>query len=175
MSQENSFSIGRLVLIPGLISLAVTILRLTGELQGWSQLFFNTQPAGGGGLVGIVWLVPVFGIYFALKLANAGERPISMAKAAGFTFLGLLMVSGGIALTAASEFQNFGLIVGGGLVMIAAMLVPLWGWTQLTKALLAYGFFARIPVAIINFLSMQESWARTMTARLQGSLLTRPS
>ncbi len=158
MAQQNSISIGRLVLIPGLISLGVTVLRLVGELNGWSSLLFNTAPGGGGGLVGIVWLVPVFGVYFALKLANAGERPPSLAKAAGFAVLGLLVVAGSIALSVVSKFQNLALMVGGDLLMIPAMLVPLWGWPRLTRALLAYAFFARIPVAIVNFLAMQGNW-----------------
>ena len=62
MAHGESTSIGRLVLIPAVITLGVTVLRLLGELQGWSKLLFNTQPGGGGGLVGIVWLVPVLGV-----------------------------------------------------------------------------------------------------------------
>lgn len=35
-----------LILEPGLITLAVTILRLAGELQGWSTTWFNPAPGG---------------------------------------------------------------------------------------------------------------------------------
>ena len=106
MPEEGPISIGRLVLIPGLITLGVTILRLVGELQNWSSLLFNPAPGGGGALIGIVWLVPIFGIYFALKLAAAGERPASLAKAAGLAFLGLVVVAGGVLLDALSEFRS---------------------------------------------------------------------
>ncbi len=37
----------RLILVPAIITLAVTLLRLTGELQGWSPKLFNADPGGG--------------------------------------------------------------------------------------------------------------------------------
>jgi hypothetical protein len=42
--------------------------------------------------------------------------------------------------------------------MIAAMLLPLRGWRALASTLLAYAFLARIPVALVNFLSLRGSW-----------------
>ena len=66
---------GRLVLVPAVITLAVTLLRLVGELQNWSSTLFNREAGGGGALIGIVWLVPIFGVYFALRLAREGEGP----------------------------------------------------------------------------------------------------
>ena len=59
----NDVSIKKLILVPALITLAVTLLRLTGELMHWSKALFNPAAGGGGALVGIAWLVPVFGIY----------------------------------------------------------------------------------------------------------------
>lgn len=59
----------QLVKIPALITLGVTLLRLVGEfmeLPGW----LASREAGGPlALIGIVWLAPIFGIYFARKLA----------------------------------------------------------------------------------------------------------
>ncbi|MBI4164881.1 MAG: hypothetical protein HY508_04005 [Acidobacteria bacterium] len=158
MAQDKSISIGRLILVPAVITLGVTLLRLVGELRGWPTLLFNPQPGGGGGLVGIVWLVPAFGIYFALKLATAGERPQSFAKVAGIFVAALLVMAGGIGLILASQFRNNSLIVGGHALIIVAMLIPLWGWRELTKVLLAYAYLARFPVALINFLSLRGSW-----------------
>ena len=61
MSQDAS-RIGKLILVPAVITLAVTLLRLVGELQGWSPTLFNRgDKAWSPALVGIVWLVPVFG------------------------------------------------------------------------------------------------------------------
>jgi hypothetical protein len=42
-----------LILWPALIALAITLLRLAGELQGWSSVLFNPAAGGGGALVGI--------------------------------------------------------------------------------------------------------------------------
>ncbi len=158
MTRENHMSIGRLVLIPGLITLGVTILRLLGELGHWSNLLFNASPGGGGAIIGIVWLAPIFGIYFAVKLAGAGERPEGLGKATGFTFLALAVFVGGIVLFALSRFQSVGLLVGGLVLISAAILIPLAGWSQLAKALLAYGYFARIPVAVIMFFAIRGHW-----------------
>ena len=60
MSQDAS-RIGKLILAPAVITLAVTLLRLVGELQGLSPALFNREGGGLGTFVGIVWLVPVFG------------------------------------------------------------------------------------------------------------------
>jgi hypothetical protein len=145
-------------MVPGLITLGVTILRLAGELGHWSETLFNPAPGGGGGLVGIVWLVPIFGIYFALKLAGAGKRPASLGKAVGFTFLGMLVLVGGGYVSGVSQFRNVGLVVGGIGLIIAGSLIPLVGWSQLGKTLLAYGFLARIPVVVVNFLALRGNW-----------------
>lgn len=94
MSQENPISIGKLILIPALITLGVSILRLVGELQNWPTLLFSREAGGGGAIVGISWLPIFFGIYFALKLAGAGAGPASLGKAFGFTALGLVLMVG---------------------------------------------------------------------------------
>lgn len=156
MSEKHC--IWKMAFIPAVVTLGVTLLRLTGELQGWNAALFNRQPGGGGGLIGIVWLVPVFGIYFALKLANSGARPSSLGKAAGLAFLGLLLMAGSVALSLASKFTNFSMMVGASALLLVPMLMPLAGWKELTQTLLAYGFMARIPVALINFLSMRGGW-----------------
>ena len=48
----NDVSIKKLILVPALITLAVTLLRLTGELMHWSKALFNPA-AGGGGSDGV--------------------------------------------------------------------------------------------------------------------------
>ncbi len=155
----NRLTVLGLILVPGLITLVVTILRLVGELQHWSKLLFNAEPGGGGALVGISWLAPVFGVYFALKLVGAGERPSSMGKAIGFTVLGLVVMAGGGVLLGMSLGRGNLVMMAGGLVLLAAAaLVPLGGWGALTKTLIAYGYAARIPVAIVMFFAMRGNW-----------------
>lgn len=154
----NGISLTCLVLVPGLITLAVTILRLVGELQHWSNTLFNASPGGGGAIIGIVWLAPIFGIYFALKLAGAGQRPASLGKAIGFTLLGLVVMAGGGVLMVMSFGGNYAMLVGGFVLIAAAAVIPLLGWPSLTKTLLAYGYAARIPVAIIMYFAIRGNW-----------------
>ena len=149
----------RLVTVPVLISLVVTLWRLTGELLSWSTVFFNPEAGGVGAIVGITWLAPVFGIYFALHLAKNGPAPKSWGKAIGFAVVGLLLLVTGGPVQAFLVQRNF----LGGLVfiwLVAAITSGLQylGWPQLFKTLLAYGLGARLPVVLIMALAMRGSW-----------------
>ena len=161
MADSNSssrVSIGRLVLVPGLITLGVTILRLVGERQHWSKTLFNTEPGGPLSIIGIVWLAPIFGIYFAMKLAGAGEGPTSAGKAIGFAVLGLFVLAGGIFLVGASQFRDPVKGLGGLVLILAAAAIDFAAWPSLAKALLAYGYLARIPVAILMYFALSGHW-----------------
>jgi hypothetical protein len=50
----------QLVLFPSIITLAITILRLFGELQHWAALWFSTTAGGGLAIIGISWLLLIF-------------------------------------------------------------------------------------------------------------------
>jgi len=78
-----------LIFVPAVVTLAVTLLRLIGELNRWSPALFSREGGGGSALVGIVWLVPVFGVYFALKLDREGLGPASRGRALGLAPAGL--------------------------------------------------------------------------------------
>jgi len=161
MADANSgsgVSIARLVLVPSLITLGVTVLRLVGELRGWAPELFNPAPGGGGSLIGIVWLAPIFGIYFALKLLGSGNRPASAGKAVGYAALGLLILVSGIFLAAASQFRSPGKLVASLVLFAVAAATPFLTWPALTKALLAYGYAARLPVVVVMFFAMRGSW-----------------
>ncbi len=71
MGQQNGPEYGKLILIPALITLGITLLRLAGELMDLPLWLANKNPGGMGALIGISWLPPIFGIYFALKLRGA--------------------------------------------------------------------------------------------------------
>lgn len=93
--------ISRLILVPALLTLGVTILRLAGELSNASPTFFSRAVGGGAAVVGIIWLVPVFGIYFARRLAREDSNA-PVGRSAGFAALGLLALS----VLAAAGFQR---------------------------------------------------------------------
>src|SRR2546430_3063655 len=95
MPSHNRAQIARFILVPSVITLVITLLRMVGELRHWSPSLFNPSAGGGGALVGITWLVPIFGIYFALKLAGAGEGPAAAGPAIGMAGLGVFGMAGG--------------------------------------------------------------------------------
>jgi hypothetical protein len=71
MEQQNGLDYGRLILIPALITLGITLLRLGAEFMALPSWLANRNPGGFGALIGISWLPPIFGIYFARRLARA--------------------------------------------------------------------------------------------------------
>ena len=151
-------SLGRLILVPALITLAVTLIRLVGELSRWSPSLFNRAPGGPGALVGIVWLVPVFGIYFALRLARAGERPTGVGRTlawAALAFIFNVAVLIGCVKLFPSPVVQLGIFTLGSWVGVA-LARP--GWPSLWRVLLAYGLAARIPVLIVMFLAIFSGW-----------------
>jgi hypothetical protein len=122
-------------------------------------VFFNPSPGGGASLVGIVWLVPILGIYFAMQLSKAGEGAPSRWRPVGFALLGiLLMVLGGVVFSSGVQSQSPGKFLLAYLIMVGGALVPLSAWPALGKVLLAYGYAARIPVAIIMYFAIRGNW-----------------
>jgi len=155
----NKLSVWSLILVPAVITLAITLLRLTGELLRWSPRLFSSAPGGGGALIGISWLPFIFGPYFAVKLARAGHAAVSPWKALGLSLVGLVIAIGGVVLS----FPALKLTFPGRQVLAYALmglgaLVVNWGWPALFKVLVAYGYAARIPVAIIMFFAIQGHW-----------------
>src|SRR5438105_22930 len=154
----SRISIARLILVPSLITLAVTLLRLVGELQHWPTRLFNPEAGGPGSIIGIAWLAPIFGIYFALKLARAGETPAGTGRVIGFAVLALVVTFAGgvVGFGMKAEFPAKILI---GLVLIAAgVVIPFFGWRALSRVLLVYGYAARIPVLILMYFAMRGNW-----------------
>lgn len=151
-------SILRLIFIPAVISLAVTSLRLAGELAHWPKPLVNSAECGKA-ILGVTWLMPIFGIYFALTLARAGMGPKRLGQTIGYGFLGLMLKLGGTLLMERSFGiiypirlgTNFALTLSGVVLLAKA-------WPALFKTLFAYGYTARIPVAIVTYFAMRWNW-----------------
>ncbi|HET8645266.1 MAG TPA: hypothetical protein VFO85_07240 [Vicinamibacteria bacterium] len=148
----------RLILVPALVTLAVTLLRLTGELLHWNASLFNREAGGGGALIGIVWLIPLFGIWFALKLDRAGAGPERVARALGWAALAF-------AFNTALGFAAFALVRSPvaqlGIFFVTsglAIAIARPGWPALWRVLVAYGLAARLPVIVIMFLAIFLGW-----------------
>ena len=158
MSEPSRLPLIRLVLVPAVITLAVTLLRLAGELLQWSPRLFNREAGGGGALVGIVWLIPLFGIYFALKLAAVDEVPGSARKVVGWALMGFVLntvLGFGSFAAFKSPVTQLGIFT---VTSWAAIFVARPGWPALWRVLLVYGFAARIPVLVVMFLAIFGAW-----------------
>ena len=75
-----------LVRTPVLITLAVTALRLLGALGGLPDVLVNREAGGGGAIIGIVWLAPIFAFWFGRKHAQAGARGLVAALRTNFVY-----------------------------------------------------------------------------------------
>ena len=156
-----------LVRIPALIALVVTLARLVGELSGGPARLFNSEPGGPGALVGIVWLVPIFGIYFSLKLARSGHAPQSAGKVIGFSVLALLAAAAimfsvvkltGDPNVSVSLRGVVGQQLGFGVASIVSLLILRRVWVPFFQTILRYAFASRVPVLIVMFVTMIGGW-----------------
>ena len=148
-----------LVLWPALLTLVVTLLRLVGELRGWSPQYFSRLPGGGLSPLGITWLAPLVGLYFGWRLGRAGVRSPSLARAFGLPFAALLagpllaVLVGRLLKT--SWTANFALWA---VVSVFVAAVAFAAWPALGRLLLAYAYAARVPVAIVTAMAVWRSW-----------------
>jgi hypothetical protein len=152
----SRISTARLLLVSILFTLGVTLLRLVGELRGWSSPWFDKTRA----IVGITWILPpVFGFCFAWKLWHEGQRIARIGRAFLLGVLGFALNQ----LVEATVFQS-------ARISIYSMLLILWAvaiasaylqyraWPALCKTLVTYGLGARIPVVIIMFFALRGHW-----------------
>ena len=158
-SDKGPISVKDMILVPAVITLAVTILRLTGELNGWSSLLFNSEAGGGAAIVGIAWLVPIFGVYFALRLARSGGAPTSAGRVLAYAAGGLaaavaIMIGGSLLVGEAYPVAMLVPAVAG----IVGMSIACRGWCALGRILFYYALAARIPVILITLLAVLGDW-----------------
>jgi len=164
LASESWRSTVRIILLPAAISLAVTALRLAGELKHWSEKWFSPEPrgmvpSGLSWLIGITWLAFPFGAYFALKLAAMGQGPSQLGRAIKYAVLGLVfMLSGHYLLIPILPTPFPQILVFIWLIMTLAAAIQFFGWFALSRTLLWYGLAARIPVAVVMFLAMRGNW-----------------
>ena len=77
MPGTKSFSTSSLITVPALLTLAITIVRLVGELKHWPAPWFSNAAGGGGALVGISWLPILFGHQHNDQHRDAGGKGVS--------------------------------------------------------------------------------------------------
>jgi hypothetical protein len=158
MPDKESVPVRQLILVPAVITLAVTLLRLVGELQNWSPRLFNKEAGGGGAIVGIAWLVFLFGAWFAWKLIDMGHAPEAPFRPLGY---GLGVLAAFVALGFAINRMGLPPVAQLGVFSVAALVavfVAMKGWPALGRVLVAYGLAARIPVIVVMLVAMLGNW-----------------
>lgn len=150
-------TVRELILVPAILTLAVTLLRLVGELLNWSPALFSKAAGGGGALVGISWLIPVFGAYFAIRLSRLGWAPASAGRALLMALVaGIVGIGSGVL--AGRLWGELAGIITISLVGLATIALAYRGWPALVKTLIAYGVAARVPVAIVMLVAILGDW-----------------
>lgn len=172
MYQETAkkIPIRRWILVPSLVTLAITILRLVGELNHWPEAFFGRAAGGGAAIVGIVWLIPIFGAYFGWKLVKSGHRPKSVLKTILVTLaaFAVMVAFAFVATSMPASFVPQLLVITVG-SMIAGCVAYL-AWPVMGRIQLAYGLAARIPVAIVMLVAIYGDWGTHYDAPPPGGL-----
>lgn len=158
----------RLILWPSLITLAVSITRLVGQLQGW----ITTRSGGEGALLGITWLAFLCGGWFGIRLRNSGSAP-ALRPAWLWTLLPPLAFFGafgyrmycyqqaGFTMQDQSDAAyehirqtlQLAVLVGG-----VGMLLTFATWARLAWTLLLYGLVARVGVVAITYVAKTQGW-----------------
>jgi hypothetical protein len=153
----------RLIRGPFLISIAVTLLRLGGELAHASDRWFSRAtggilPSGVGVVVGISWLPVLFGPYFLRGL----RREVGPAPSERILLLALAGVASDLL---ASRFVlphlplSFPpILLAVWACMAAAAALQAAGWPPLFRTLLLYGLASRSVVALVMLLAMVGHW-----------------
>lgn len=156
MTDRTPPSTLRLVLVPSLVTLAVSAARTWMEIDGRV-----TRASGGAGSwLGITWLALLFGGWFGVRLAAAGDRPRLRPAPLWFGIATAVLIGAVIAvfrhLDPADRSPEALRILDAGAPWVAAAALAMAGlalvtWTRLAWALLVYGAIARITVVAITW------------------------
>ena len=140
-SGARALSTARLLLVPALITLALTQLRLTGDLLRIS----------GFGPYEIAWLVPIFGAYFAICLAKSEETAPVPARLLKSSILPLALFGAGLLLFHPTS---------GGMAVVSLIAIVLIrsAWPRLGNLLLGYALAALLPVIITMLGATLNGW-----------------
>jgi hypothetical protein len=154
----------RMALVPALIALAVTLLRLAGELRGWSDAWFSRATGGlvpTGALtwlVGITWLALPFGAWFAWRLVRSGAAISPGVPAVLVAAAALLALYGGSRLLPLARLGFPAFLIAIWTLGVLAAILAFRAWPALGRVLLAYGLLSRAVVALVMLLAMRGRW-----------------
>lgn len=155
----------KLAFWPGVITLAITLLRLLAELQNWDAALASDRGGGDLALIGISWFMFPVGAWMGWKLARAGDPPTQPGRALAthaifavaavlwFGLMAALLVEGEDVSTA---FPDIVFINGAAYTVLA---IVLWRLSpQICRVMFAYGVLARVPVIVITCIAVPMQW-----------------
>ncbi len=159
MSDVRQPSAKSLVFVSSALTLLVTIVRVVGERSGWPPIWFSSSAEIPGGLFGITWLVPVFGVLFGHRLAAGGPRPpfVSGFFVPMFAWCALIAAALFVLHTkdGAALHERMGYLVYAGPLLL---LLGLFAWPRAFLVMLLYALLARAPVVAVQYLDVQNGW-----------------
>ena len=150
----DAASIRKMVFWPAVVTLAITLLRLTGELLHWSPALFNRDAGGGGALVGSRGFPrvrhplrdPARARGQGPRSGGRGDRDGRAGPGGGAS--AIMVGASALRIMKQNEFSVLALAIFTSAIAIGAAIA--WsGWPALGRTLLAYAFAARIPVALV--------------------------
>lgn len=157
---ERAVSMSKPILVAALISLAITLLRLYGELHDGSSFYFSKEPGGGGSPIGVDWLIPIVGIWFGIRLKRGGQGPKNPKRALLVALVALVFLVACFAYTnpkapTPSPTVKIAIIT---LASLIAGVVVFSTWKRLGGALVVYAYLAHLPVLVVMYIAMQHGW-----------------
>src|SRR4029453_15167639 len=144
---------------PAVVPLAVTLLRLPGDLRGWNPEYFSRLPGGGLAIVGITWLVPLVGAYFGWQLARARVSIPELTGLVGWNAPAIavgLGIGAGLEKAVQPSATNTLLLWAVVSLLVAAM--SLSTWPTIGQLLFAYRLAGGIPVLLVMALAIRRNW-----------------
>lgn len=156
-------STSHLILVPSILTLAVTALRLYLQLEGQ----ISSRSGGSFSFLGITWLGLLVAVWFGARLGQAGARPRTRAHA-----LVVLLLLAAVMASVALQFAGIdradqsdaayrdlrGVVLRCVLVGVLCGGVCIWMWPRLGLSLLAYALLARLGVLAVTWWAKTSGW-----------------
>lgn len=155
---SGNVPVGEWIKGPAIITLIVTIVRLAGELMGWPSPWFNANAGGDGAIVGISWLIPLFGFFFGVKLAKGGYLPKSLGLTALAVIACIVVNIGAFVLVSFLQLPQAAILIMLAILSWLFIWVVNRLWSEMVRVMRDYAFAARIPVAAVMLIAMIGDW-----------------
>lgn len=156
--ESPSPRVGALVFVPVVVSWLVTATRVVGECRGLGAPWVSSAPGGGNAVLGVVWLVPLFGAWFGWRLGRTTRpwRALALHLLASALYVGGFQVAGRVDGSTAIGLTMQILTMGAVSVVVA--LLAWLAWPRMFVVSMVYAFAVRIPIAALTFAAVFGVW-----------------